>query len=101
MEGNQTSSGELAYSSLLDLHLWLEVWLVAWYVFEWFPVARELTACSFQSLLVLKYIVPNLEPRFQYYGYANVAQNIALMLSAVVLWLAQHASSEYEYNLQL
>ncbi|KAG8855809.1 hypothetical protein FRB91_001644 [Serendipita sp. 411] len=53
------------------------------------------------SLLVLKYIVPNFEPRFQYYGYANVAQNIALMLSAVVLWLAQHASSEYEYNLQL
>ncbi|CAG7853241.1 SubName: Full=Related to VPS68-Protein involved in vacuolar protein sorting {ECO:0000313/EMBL:CCA75694.1} [Serendipita indica DSM 11827] len=53
------------------------------------------------SLLVLKYIIQNYEPRFQYYGYANVAQNVALMLAAVILWLAQHASSEYEYNLQL
>ncbi|KAG8810285.1 hypothetical protein FRC17_002994, partial [Serendipita sp. 399] len=50
------------------------------------------------SLLVLKYIVthPPLEPRYQYYGYANVAQNVSLMLSAVVLWLAQHASSDFE-----
>jgi len=53
------------------------------------------------SLLVLKYIVPQYEPRYQYYGYANVSQNVALMLAAITLWLAQHASSEYEYNLQL
>ncbi|KIM24787.1 hypothetical protein M408DRAFT_331605 [Serendipita vermifera MAFF 305830] len=53
------------------------------------------------SLLVLKYIVPEYETRFQYYGFANVSQNVCLMLAAVTLWLAQHASSEYEYNLQL
>jgi len=54
-----------------------------------------------QSVLVLKYIIPAYEPRFVYYGLANVCQNVSLMLSAVVLWLAQHAQSDYEYNLQL
>lgn len=54
-----------------------------------------------QSILVLKYILQHYEERFIYYGYANVAQNIALMLSAIVLWLAQHTSAEYEYNLTL
>jgi hypothetical protein len=38
---------------------------------------------------------------YNYYGYANVAQNVAIMLSAVVLWLAQNSQSEYEYNLTL
>ncbi|KAF8518255.1 hypothetical protein BU17DRAFT_76174 [Hysterangium stoloniferum] len=52
-------------------------------------------------ILVLKYILQNYEDRFLYYGYANVAQNVALMLSAIVLWLAQHAPNEYEYNLTL
>jgi Uncharacterised protein family (UPF0220) len=54
-----------------------------------------------QSVLVLKYIIPAYESRFVYYGLANVCQNVSLMLSAVVLWLAQHAPSDYEYNLQL
>ena len=52
-------------------------------------------------MLVLKYILNSYPERFTYYGYANVAQNIALMLSAVVLWLAQSAPSEYEYRLSL
>ncbi|KAJ7835434.1 hypothetical protein B0H14DRAFT_3871053 [Mycena olivaceomarginata] len=38
---------------------------------------------------------------FKYYGYANVGQNVALMISVIVLWMAQNASSEYEYNLTL
>lgn len=52
-------------------------------------------------MLVLKYLVQHYDEQFLYYGYANVAQNVALMLSAIVLWLAQHASAEYEYNLTL
>lgn len=43
----------------------------------------------------------NLPDKFTYYGYAAVAQNVALMLSAVVLWIAQQTSGEYEYNLTL
>lgn len=50
---------------------------------------------------MLKYVIQHYEDRYLYYGYANVAQNVALMLSAIVLWLAQQASSEYEYNLTL
>lgn len=38
---------------------------------------------------------------FKYYGYANIIQSIALMLSAVVLWIAQSTTGEYEYNLTL
>ncbi|KAG2133480.1 UPF0220-domain-containing protein [Suillus cothurnatus] len=45
------------------------------------------------SLLVLKY--------YTYYGYVNVSQNVALMLSAVVLWIAQSAQTEYDYSLTL
>ena len=51
--------------------------------------------------MVLKYILPGYADRFVYYGYANVAQNVSLMLSAVVLWLAQNSASEYEYRLSL
>lgn len=74
------------------------------------PVSADLHRCRLanvcpsrrlQSVLVLKYIIPAYEPRFVYYGLANVCQNVSLMLSAIVLWLAQHAPSEYEYNLQL
>lgn len=54
-----------------------------------------------QSLLVLKYILGDYPEQFTYYGYANVSQNVALMLSAVVLWIAQSAQGEYDYNLTL
>jgi hypothetical protein len=50
---------------------------------------------------VLKYIMYDYPEQFTYYGYANVAQNIALMLSAVVLWIAQSSGGEYEYNLSI
>jgi hypothetical protein len=39
--------------------------------------------------------------QYTYYGYANVSQNVALMLSAVVLWIAQSAQTEYNYSLTL
>jgi hypothetical protein len=50
---------------------------------------------------VLKYIMPDHDDQFKYYGYAGVSQNVALMLSVIVLWMAQNSSSEYEYNLTL
>ncbi|CAE6411470.1 unnamed protein product [Rhizoctonia solani] len=52
-------------------------------------------------VLVLKYILAEYGEGYNYYGYANVVQNVAIMLSAVVLWLAQNSQSEYEYNLTL
>jgi len=53
------------------------------------------------TVLVLKYVIPGHPEQFAYYGYANVSQSVALMLSAVVLWIAQNTSNEYEYNLTL
>ncbi|KZT07107.1 UPF0220-domain-containing protein [Laetiporus sulphureus 93-53] len=53
------------------------------------------------TILVLKYILPEYTEQYTYYGYANVSQNVALMLSAVVLWISQSVSSEYEYNLAI
>lgn len=52
-------------------------------------------------MLVLKYVLGDYAEQFKYYGYANISQNVAMMLSAVVLWIAQNTSSEYEYNLTL
>lgn len=54
-----------------------------------------------QVVLVLKYVLQHLDDKYTYYGYAAVAQNVALMLSAVVLWISQQGSNEYEYNLTL
>lgn len=56
---------------------------------------------SSQTVLVLKYILNAYPDQFLYYGYANVSQNVALMLSAIVLWIAQSGGSEYEYNLAI
>ncbi|KAI0915952.1 hypothetical protein AcW1_009343 [Taiwanofungus camphoratus] len=53
------------------------------------------------TVLVLKYVYPEYPEQYTYYGYANVSQNVALMLSAVVLWMTQSAGSEYEYNLSI
>jgi hypothetical protein len=39
--------------------------------------------------LVLKYVMMDYPEQYTYCGYANVSQNVALMLSAVVLWIAQ------------
>ncbi|KAJ8456283.1 hypothetical protein ONZ45_g18784 [Pleurotus djamor] len=53
------------------------------------------------TVLVLKYILEEYPEQFTYYGYANVSQNVGLMLSTVVLWIATSGSDEYEYNLTL
>lgn len=54
------------------------------------------------TVLVIKYIVPAYPESFGVnWGIANVAQSIAIMLSAIVLWTAQNAESEYEYSLTL
>ena len=45
-----------------------------------------------QTVLVLKYVLKEYPEQFLYYGYANVSQNIALMLSAIVLWISQSVS---------
>ncbi|KAH9998729.1 hypothetical protein BJV77DRAFT_1058704 [Russula vinacea] len=46
------------------------------------------------ALMVLKYIIPGYPEQYQYYGYANVAENVSLMLSA-------SGNGEYEYNLSI
>ncbi|KAG2092409.1 hypothetical protein BD769DRAFT_1781434 [Suillus cothurnatus] len=53
------------------------------------------------SLLVLKYAMMDYPEQYTYYGYVNVSQNVALMLSVVVLWIAQSAHTEYDYILTL
>ncbi|TFK21621.1 UPF0220-domain-containing protein [Coprinopsis marcescibilis] len=53
------------------------------------------------TVLVLKYVLGGYEEQFKYYGYANVSQSVCMMLSAIVLWISQSTSSEYEYNLTL
>ena len=61
----------------------------------------NLTRTRTQTVLILKYLMNDYPEQFKYYGYANVSQSIALMLSAIVLWIAQSTTGEYEYNLTL
>ncbi|KAJ9122110.1 hypothetical protein QFC24_004337 [Naganishia onofrii] len=46
------------------------------------------------------YMIPEYN-EYAYYGGANVGMNGGLMLSAIVLWIAQSASDEYRYELTL
>ncbi|ORX39622.1 hypothetical protein BD324DRAFT_614365 [Kockovaella imperatae] len=50
------------------------------------------------TVLILKYIIPDYIG-YIYYGGANVGMNAGIMLSAMVLWVAQSGSDEYEYQL--
>ncbi|KAF7338886.1 hypothetical protein MSAN_02211800 [Mycena sanguinolenta] len=76
------------------------VWRARLFLFIGFALMAGGTAGSV-TVLVIKYIIPDHDNQFKYYGYANVSQNVALMLSVVILWIAQNSSSEYEYNLTL
>jgi len=76
------------------------VWRARLFLFIGFALMAGGLAGSV-TVLVLKYIVPAFPEQFAYYGYANVSQNVAVMLSAVVLWIAQSAPSDYEYNLSI
>ena len=69
-------------------------------VWFWFWFWRLAVAWR-QTVLVLKYVLHAYPEEFLYYGYANVSQNVAFMLSAIVLWIAQSAPSEYEYSLSI
>ncbi|CAG8617554.1 9261_t:CDS:2, partial [Dentiscutata erythropus] len=42
------------------------------------------------TILILKHIVPEVGPNL-YFGVEEVVQNVAIMLSSVVLWIAQNA----------
>ncbi|KAK4055738.1 Vacuolar protein sorting-associated protein 68 [Microbotryomycetes sp. JL201] len=54
------------------------------------------------TVLVIKYVIPSYPFNFgTQWGIANVLQSVLIMLSAIVLWVAQNAESEYEYNLQI
>ncbi|WVQ77956.1 hypothetical protein IAT38_000036 [Cryptococcus sp. DSM 104549] len=50
------------------------------------------------TVLILKYIIPDYVG-YIYYGGANVATNAGIMISAMVLWISQSGSDEYEYQL--
>ncbi|KAF8843861.1 UPF0220-domain-containing protein [Paxillus ammoniavirescens] len=76
------------------------VWRARLFLFIGFALMAGGLAGSV-SLLVLKYILGDYPEQFTYYGYANVSQNVALMLSAVVLWIAQSTREEFDYNLTL
>jgi hypothetical protein len=93
--------GEHGYSFLSDSHSWQEALLAVWYVCRKFLQILSLDLLFMQTVLVLKYILHDYPAQFTYYGYANVSQSVALMLSVVVLWIAHNTSSEYEYNLTL
>ncbi|BEI85261.1 hypothetical protein CcaverHIS002_0506620 [Cutaneotrichosporon cavernicola] len=49
------------------------------------------------TVLILKYIQAN--PDYVYFGIANVGMNAGVMLSAMILWVSQSGSDEYEYQL--
>ncbi|KAF7303866.1 hypothetical protein MIND_00616500 [Mycena indigotica] len=76
------------------------VWRARLFLFVGFALMAGGLAGSV-TVLVIKYIMPEYPDAFKYYGYANVTQNVALMLSVVILWMAQNTPSEYEYNLTL
>jgi len=76
------------------------VWRARLFLFIGFALMAGGLAGSV-TVLVLKYILGGYTEQFTYYGYANVSQNVAMMLSAMFLWIAQSASSEYDYNLTL
>ncbi|RIB23513.1 hypothetical protein C2G38_2171120 [Gigaspora rosea] len=49
------------------------------------------------TILILKHVVPEVGPNLNF-GIEEVVQNVAIMLSSVVLWIAQNSESEYNYN---
>ncbi|KAI8341892.1 hypothetical protein BC941DRAFT_414761 [Chlamydoabsidia padenii] len=52
------------------------------------------------SVMIIKYMVRH-DGKDIYYGIAQVIQCGLIMLSTVVLWVAQGSQEEYEYNLRI
>jgi len=76
------------------------VWRARLFLFIGFALMAGGLAGSV-TVLVLKYLMLDYPEQYNYYGYCNVSQNVALMLSAVVLWISQSTGGEYEYNLTI
>lgn len=53
------------------------------------------------TVMVLKYLFQDYALQTVYMGIANVVANGLVMLSCVVLWVAQSMEDEYTYNLAL
>ncbi|GAA5894921.1 hypothetical protein JCM6882_008245 [Rhodosporidiobolus microsporus] len=54
------------------------------------------------TVLIVKYIVPHYPESFGVnWGFAEVVQCMSIMFSAVILWIAQSAQDEYDYNITL
>ncbi|GAA5821906.1 hypothetical protein JCM11251_004772 [Rhodosporidiobolus azoricus] len=54
------------------------------------------------TVLIVKYIVPHYPEGYGInWGLANVVQSASIMFSAVILWVAQSAQDEYDYNITL
>ncbi|KAJ7920900.1 hypothetical protein B0H13DRAFT_1604997, partial [Mycena leptocephala] len=68
---------------------------------EFALMAGGMAGSVIRTLLLFKYIIPAHVERFKYYGYASISQDLALMLSVVILWTAQNQSGEYEYYLTI
>ncbi|TFY69792.1 hypothetical protein EVG20_g3000 [Dentipellis fragilis] len=64
------------------------VWRARLFLFVGFALMAGGLAGSV-SVLVLKYILHAYTEQYLYYGYANVSQNVALMLSAVIFALGR------------
>ena len=52
-------------------------------------------------ILVLKYIVPDIPMPTLGMGILNVISNGSVMISCIILWLAQSLEDDYSYSLQL
>ena len=53
------------------------------------------------TVMVLKYVVPEIEWPALWMGVANVVANALVSTSSVVLWISQNMEDDYTYNLQL
>jgi len=53
------------------------------------------------SVLVLKYVVQNIDMPELYYGASVVGQCVLITLSTAILWIAQNTEPDYQYNFVL
>ncbi|KAH8553630.1 hypothetical protein BGW37DRAFT_486476 [Umbelopsis sp. PMI_123] len=76
------------------------VWKARLFLFVGFALIAGGLAGSV-CVLILKYIVPEVPESELYYGIGQVAQCGFIMLSTVILWIAQNTQEEYQYNFML
>jgi len=75
-------------------------WVARLFLFVGFALMAGGLAGSI-SVLVLKYVVPKVDLPEIFFGYTIVGQAALIMLSTVVLWVAQNTEQEYQYNFVL